>query len=216
MRVLVGCECSGIVRDAFRRRGHDAWSCDLKPSERPGPHLQCDVLTVLHMGWDIAIFHPDCTFLTCSAEWAYGDGPYHQKVKPGTLVGAARRVARVQATAFAKALWSAPISKIALENPVGVLSRAENLGKPAQVLQPYNFGEDASKATCLWLKNLPILVATTYCEPRIVTDANGKPQKRWANQCASGCDRTTPGTDRGARRSRTYRGIADAIAQQWG
>jgi hypothetical protein len=104
VRVLVGCECSGIVRDAFRRRGHDAWSCDLKPSERPGPHLQCDVLTVLHMGWDIAIFHPDCTFLTCSAEWAYGDGPYHQKVKPGTLVGAARRVARVQATAFAKPL----------------------------------------------------------------------------------------------------------------
>lgn len=215
MRVLVGCECSGIVRDAFLRRGHDAWSCDLKPSERPGPHLQCDVMTVLHMGWDMAIFHPDCTFITCSAEWAYGDGPYHQKVKPGTLVGAARRAARVQAIAFANALWRAPIPKIALENPVGVLSRAENLGKPAQVLQPYNFGEDASKATCLWLKNLPILVATTYCEPRIVIDANGKPQKRWANQTDSGQNRLSPGESRSQDRSRTYQGIAEALAAQW-
>lgn len=212
MRVLIGCECSGIVREAFRRRGHDAWSCDLKPSEQPGQHLQCDVLTVLDRGWDLAIFHPDCTYLTCSAEWAYGDGPYHQKVKPGTLVGAARRAARVHAIAFVRTLWSAPIPKLALENPVGVLSR--ELGKP-QVIQPYNFGEDASKATCLWLKNLPPLVATTYCEPRIVIDGNGKPQKRWANQTDSGQNRLSPGESRSQDRSRTYRGIAEALADQW-
>lgn len=157
----------------------------------------------------------NCTYITCSAEWAYGDGPYHQKVKPGTLVGAARRAARVQAIAFAKALWNAPIPKIALENPVGVLSRDENLGKPAQVIQPYNFGEDASKATCLWLKNLPPLVATTYCEPRIVIDGNGKPQKRWANQTDSGQNRLSPGESRSQDRSRTYRGIAEALADQW-
>lgn len=87
MRVLVGCECSGRVRDAFALLGHDAWSCDLLPCKSGGNHLQCDVLTVLHMEWDIAIFHPTCTYLTCSAEWAYGDGPYHQRIKPGTLVG---------------------------------------------------------------------------------------------------------------------------------
>ena len=95
MRVLVGHEQFGHMREAFRSRGHDAWSCDLMPTRDNSPyHLQCDVLTVLHLGWDLAIFHPDCTYLTCSAEWAYGDGPYHQKVKPGTLVGAARREAR--------------------------------------------------------------------------------------------------------------------------
>ena len=203
------------MRDAFRRLGHDAWSCDLKPSERPGPHLQCNVLDILYMGWDLAVFHPDCTYLTCSAEWAYGDGPYHQKVKPDTLVGAPRRAARSRAIEFAKMLWNAGIPKIALENPVGVLSRAENLGKPAQVLQPYNFGEDASKATCLWLKNLPPLVPTTYCEPRIVVDTNGKPQKRWANQTDSGQNRLSPGASRSQDRSRTYQGIADALATQW-
>lgn len=216
INVLIACECSGVVRDAFIRRGHDAWSCDLKPPERHGPHLQCDVLTVLDRGWDLMICHPDCTFITCSAEWAYGDGPYHQKVKPGTLVGAARREARQHAIVFAKQLWAAPVPKIALENPVGVLSRAENFGKPAQVIQPYNFGEDASKATCLWLKGLLPLVPTVYQQPRMVLDANGKLQRRWANQTDSGQNRLSPGENRAQDRSRTYQGIAEAFADQWG
>jgi len=94
MAVLIACEFSGIVRDAFRDRGHDAWSCDLLPAADGDPHhLQRDVLGVLGDRWDLAIFHPDCTYLTCSAEWAYGDGPYHQKVKPGTLTGSVRRAA---------------------------------------------------------------------------------------------------------------------------
>lgn len=213
MRVLVGCECSGVVRDAFIARGHDAWSCDLKPTEKPGPHLQCDVLTVLDMSWDLAIFHPDCTYLTCSAEWAYGDGPYHQKVKPDTLVGAARREARKKAVEFAEALWNSGIPRIALENPVGVLSRT--LGKP-QVIQPYNFGENASKATCLWLKNLPPLKHTSYCLPRIVVDKSGRPRKRWSNQTDSGQNRLSPSESRSEDRSRTYPGIARAMAEQWG
>lgn len=221
MRVLVGCECSGVVRDAFIARGHDAWSCDLKPTEKPGPHLQCDVLTVLDRGWDLAIFHPDCTYLTCSAEWAYADPDferypgvgYHQKVKPETLVGETRREAREKAIAFAEQLWNSGIPRIALENPVGVLSRT--LGKP-QVIQPYQFGEDASKATCLWLKNLPQLNTTSYVTPRIVEDKSGKKLLRWANQTDSGQNRLSPSEHRSEDRSRTFPGIARAMAEQWG
>ena len=208
MKVLVGCEHSGNVRRAFRQRGHDAWSCDLLPaSDSQQFHLQCDVLSVLMNGWDLAIFHPPCTYLTCSAEWAYGDGPYHQKVKPGTLVGAALRAASLDAVEFVLHLWNAPIECIAIENPVGSLSRT--LGKP-QVIQPHWFGEDASKATCLWLKNLPPLMATKHIAPRIV---NGRP--RWANQTDSGQNRLSPSDDRWAKRSHTYPGIAEAFAEQW-
>src|SRR4029077_1922488 len=143
MRVLIGCEHSGVVRRAFRARGHDAWSCDLLAASDGSPHhLQCGVLTILDRGWDLAIFHPDCTYLTGAAEWAYEDGPYHQRIKPGTLVGAARRAARTEAVHFCRALLGAPIKRIALENPVGHLSRA--IGKPAQIIQPHFFGDDAS------------------------------------------------------------------------
>lgn len=210
MRVLIGCEHSGVVRRAFRGRGHDAWSCDLLPASDADPHHhQCDVLTILDLGWDLAIFHPDCTFLTSSAEWAYKDGPYHQRVKPGTLVGAARRAAREEAVTFVRALLDAPIEKIALENPVGYLSRA--IGKSQQVIQPHWFGDDASKATCLWLKNLPLLVPTNHVAPRII---DGRP--RWANQTDSGQNRLSPSDDRWAKRAQTYAGIAAAFAEQWG
>ena len=210
MRVLVGCEHSGAVRRAFRALGHDAYSCDLLPATDAGTqqHLQCDVLTILKDGWDLAIFHPDCTYLTCSAEWAYGDGPYHQKVKSETLVGAARRAARVEAVAFVMKLWNAPIKRIAIENPRGHLSR--HLGRP-QYIQPNWFGDDASKITGLWLKNLPELRPTKHVAPRMV---NGRP--RWANQTDSGQNNLPPSEDRWALRAMTYAGIANAMADQWG
>jgi hypothetical protein len=210
MRVLVGCERFGRVRDAFRRRGHAAWSCDIAADESVSAfHLRCDVLEILGDDWDLAIFHPDCTYLTSSAEWAYGDGPYHQRVKPGTLVGAARRLARESAVAFVDKLRQAPIHRIAIENPRGHLSTA--IGKPAQTIHPWQFGADASKATCLWLKNLPPLVPTKIVEPRMV---DGRP--RWANQTDSGQNKLPPSADRAMLRAATYPGIADAMADQWG
>jgi len=171
--------------------------------------MQCDVLTVLDRGWDAAIFHPDCTFLTCSAEWAYGDGPYHLKLKPETLTGAARRAARADAVEFVFRLRDAPIPKIAIENPRGHLSAVWR--KPDQTIQPHQFGDDASKATCLWLKNLAPLVPTNRIAPRIV---NGKP--RWANQTDGGQNKLPPTEDRWALRATTYPGIAAAFAEQWG
>lgn len=183
------------------------------PTESPGPHIQGNVLDVLEFGWDLAIFHPDCTYCTISAEWAYGPGPYHQKVKPETLVGQARIEARKEAIAFVKTLWGAPIERIAIENPIGVLTR--ELGKP-QIIQPHQFGHDASKATCLWLKGLPQLVPTENVPPRIVIDQDGKEKKRWANQTDSGQNKLTPSADRWKDRARTYEGIARAMAAAWG
>jgi len=209
MRVLIGCEQFGVVRDAMRRRGHHAWSCDLKPARDNSPfHIQDDVLNVLRDDWDLAIFHPDCTFLTNSAEWAYGDGPYHQRVKPETLVGAARRLARIAAVEFVRRLLDAPIPRIAVENPRGHLSTA--VGKPQQTIQPWQFGDDASKATCLWLKGLLPLRETNIIHPR---DVNGRP--RWANQTDGGQNKLTPSDDRAMQRAATYPGIADAMADQW-
>jgi hypothetical protein len=212
MRVLIGCERFGKVRDAFRRRGHDAWSCDLMDVHPEGEfsqyHLYGDVRCYLDWNWDLAIFHPDCTYLTCSAEWAYGDGPYHQKVKPGTLVGAARRLARMEAVAFIETLRGAPIRCKAFENPRGHLSTAWR--KPDQTIQPHQFGDDASKATCLWLENLPPLVPTKQIPPRMV---DGRP--RWANQTDTGQNRLPPSGDRAMLRAATYPGIAEAMADQW-
>lgn len=196
MRVLIGCESSGVVRDAFLQRGHDAWSCDLVPSEAPGPHLQTDVLNVLDGGWDLAIFHPPCTYVC-------GSGLHWNRRVPG-------RAQKTQdAIAFMMELMLAPIPRIALENPVGRFSTAYR--KPNQIIQPYEFGHDASKATCLWLKNLPLLMATGMVRPRIV---NG--YARWGNQTDNGQNRLSPSPDRSRLRSRTYEGIAQAMAEQWG
>ena len=198
-----------MVRSAFRRRGHDAWSCDLlSAADGSRYHIQKDVLSILRDGWDLAIFHPDCTYLTCSAEWAYGNGPYHQKLRPTTLTGSVRRAARQQAIVFVRKLFGAPIPRIALENPVGVLSR--EIGKPQQIIQPHQFGDDASKATCLWLKNLPPLKPTRPVAPRLV---NGRP--RWANQTDSGQNRLSQSDNRWALRAATYPGIAAPFASQW-
>jgi len=209
MKVLIGCEFSGTVRDAFLSRGHDAWSCDILPTEKPGPHITGDVLQVLNEGWDLAIFHPPCTFLTCSAEWAYQDEIPHKKMKPGTLIGVARREARNEAVEFVRKLLAAPVGKICIENPIGVLS--SRIRKPDQIIQPHQFGHDASKSTCLWLKGLQPLIATEHIAPRMV---NGRP--RWANQTDSGQNRLGPSQDRWAKRSETYSGIARAFAEQWG
>lgn len=210
VRVLVGCESSAVVRDAFRALGHDAYSCDLLPCEGdPRWHFQCDVRLLLKPGmWDLFIVHPDCTFLTNSAAWAYGDGPYHQKVKPGTLVGAERRAQRQKALAFVREMLDAPVPHIALENPVGVIST--QIRPATQYIQPHEYGEDASKKTGLWLVNLPPLRPTKYVEPRMV---NGRP--RWSNQTDSGQNRLSPGENRWQERSRTYQGWADAMAEQW-
>lgn len=214
MRVLIGCESSGVTRRAFRAAGHDAYSCDLLPAEDGSPyHFQCDVRDVLDLWWDLGIFHPDCTYLTCSAEWAYTDGPYHQNIKPGTLVGAARRQARDEALDFVRVIMKAPIKRKAIENPRGVIST--RIIPATQYIQPYEYGDDASKITGLWLENLPPLVPTCRIPGRIVT-FNGKQVERWANQTDSGQNKLTPSPDRWRERSRTYDGWAQAMVTQWG
>ena len=210
MKVLVACEYSGRVRRAFAEKGHKVYSCDLLPSDDYSPnHLVADALDVIYSTpWDLIIAHPPCTYLTNSAEWAYGDGPYHQNVKPGTLVGQERREAREDAVKFFMSIWKSDCPKICIENPIGVMSKYI---KPTQYIQPHEYGEDASKKTCLWLKGLPPLKPTKYVEPRIV---NGK--KRWGNQTDSGQNKMTPSDSRSHDRSLTPQGWADAMAGQWG
>lgn len=216
MRVLIACEYSGRVRDAFRMRGFDAVSCDLLPADSPGPHIQGDCVELAYtQEWDLMIAHPPCTYLTCSAEWAYGDGPYHQKVKPGTLVGAERRKAREAAVDFVRLLDDAPIPHIAIENPVGALSRL--FREPDQFIQPYEYGDSASKKTCLWLRGLPPLKPTHFTPPRLALSKDGRSYAlRWDNQTDSGQNRESPSDDRWKVRSVTWQGWADAMAEQWG
>lgn len=215
MKVLVGCEYSGVVREAFRALGHGAWSCDLLPSDDASPyHVQGDVLELLDKGRDLAIFHPPCTYLTASAEWAYAD-KQKKKMKEGMLFGAERRQAREEAIAFVLALSKAPIERIAIENPVGVLSTRWR--KPDQLIQPYEYGDDASKKTCLWLKNLSKLVPTGLYPPRLVPTPEGNSYTfRWGNQTDSGQNKEAPSDDRWKKRSTTWQGWADAMAIQWG
>lgn len=181
MRVLVGCEFSGVVRRAFRDRGHEAWSCDLLPAEDDGPHIRGDVLEVLDWGWDLAIFHPPCTHLAVSGARWFKDKADEQR----------------EALAFVRALLDAPIPRIALENPVSIIS--SRIRKPDQVVQPWMFGHGETKATCLWLRNLPPLRPTDVVAGR-----------------EARVHRMPPGPDRWKERSRTYAGIADAMADQWG
>lgn len=197
MKVLIGCEFSGVVRQAFRDRGHDAWSCDLLPAEDGSQfHIQDDVRDVLDAGWSLAIFHPPCTYLALS-------GIHWNNRVPG------RTEKTEAALAFVQDLMDAPIPHIAIENPVGVIST--RIRKPDQYIQPFEFGHDASKKTGLWLVNLPPLVPTVSVPPRLV---NGKP--RWSNQTDSGQNRLAPSPDRWKVRSETYAGIAQAFASQWG
>lgn len=196
MRVLVACEFSGIVRDAFAARGHDAWSCDLLPCEKPGPHHQGDVLPLLVPGrWDLLVAHPPCTYLAVS-------GLHWNKRRP-------ERAGLTEAALdFVRALLAAPVPRIALENPVGCIST--RIRKPDDITHPWEFGDDASKATCWWLTGLPKLVR----DPAQVL--SGGRSARRANQTASGQNRLGPSPDRWKLRSLTYPGIATAMAEQWG
>lgn len=181
MRILVACEYSGTVRDAFRALGHDAMSCDLLPTERPGPHHQGSVVDILDDGWDMMIAHPPCTHLAVSGARWWKDKRDEQGV----------------ALDFVRRLMDAPIPRIAIENPVSIISTA--IRKPDQIVQPWQYGHGETKATCLWLKGLPKLVPTNVVA--------GREQR---------IHKMSPGPDRWKERSRTYQGIADAMAAQWG
>ena len=181
MRVLVACEYSGTVRDAFRARGHDAMSCDLLPTERPGPHYQGDVFDIIWDGWDLMIAHPPCTHLAVSGARWWKD----------------KQAEQAEALMFVHALMDAPIPRIAIENPISKISTA--IRKPDQIVQPWQFGHGETKATCLWLKGLPKLVPTDIVDGR-----------------EARIHKMPPSKDRWKERSRTYQGIADAMAAQWG
>ena len=181
MRVLVACEYSGAVRDAFAARGHDAWSCDLLPTERLGDHIHGDVLQHLHRNWDLMIAHPPCTHLAVSGARWFKD----------------KQIEQAEALDFVHRLMDAPIPRIALENPISIIS--SRIRKPDQIIQPWQFGHGETKATCLWLKNLPKLTPTNIVEGR-----------------EARIHKMPPGPDRWKERSRTFEGIAHAMAEQWG
>ena len=181
MRILVACEYSGRVRDAFIARGHDAISCDLLPTDAEGPHHMGDVTELLHMGWDMMIAHPPCTHLAVS-----GSRWFKDKIKE-----------QAEALVFVQTLMDAPIPMIAIENPISVIS--SRIRKPDQIIQPWQFGHGETKATCLWLKGLPKLTPTNIVEGR-----------------EARVHRMPPSPERWKERSRTYAGIAQAMADQWG
>jgi len=195
MKILVACEYSGIVRDAFTAKGHDAWSCDILPTESPGNHFQGDVLEHLDKGWDIMIAHPPCTHLAVSGARWFTEGK-----KPWSL--------QEDALDFVRKLLNAPIDKIALENPVSVIST--KIKKPNQIIQPFEYGHDVTKRTCLWLKNLPNLKPTKIVKPDIVL-VNGKKMSRMHYESFK-----LPSKERSKVRSKFYTGIAQAMAYQWG
>lgn len=181
IRVLVACEYSGEVREAFAMLGFDAWSCDILPTEREGKHMQCDVRDIICEGWDLMIAHPPCTHLAVSGARWFKDKQNEQR----------------EALAFVRLLMDAPIKHIAIENPISIIS--SHIRKPDQIIQPWQFGHGETKATCLWLQNLPKLQPTNIVE--------GREQRIW---------KMPPGADRWKERSRTFTGIAKAMAEQWG
>ena len=197
MKILIACEESGRVREAFRAKGHEVWSCDTEPSrDRSLFHIQGDVLDILDDGWDMMIGFPPCRYL-CNS------GVQYLHTEPG------RWEKMIKARDFYNLLWAANIQRVCLENSI---PHRYGIGKNyTQTIQPYDFGEDASKRTCLKLRGLPKLRNTKYFPPRIV---NGK--KRWGNQTDSGQNKLGPSPDRAKIRATTYQGIADAMADQWG
>lgn len=181
VKVLIACEFSGTVRDAFLRNGHDAMSCDLLPTESPGPHYCGDVRDILGNGWDLMVAHPPCTHLAVSGARWFKDKQQEQ----------------AEALEFVRLLLSAPIERIALENPISIIS--SRIRKPTQIIQPWQFAHGETKATCLWLKNLPPLTPTSIVEGR-----------------EARVHKMPPGPNRWKERSRTFPGIAAAMADQWG
>ena len=201
MRVLVACEFSGTVRDVFAAKGHEAWSCDLLPSETEGNHIQGDVLELLDDEWDLVIAHPPCTYLTVAGN-KYFNPEYRDRFPD-------RIQQREEAIEFVRSFFAARVPMMAIENPIGVLST--RIGKPTQIVQPYQFGHPDRKPTCLWLRGLPKLAPTQIVEPNIKTNRNGKTASCHHDEAL----RLTP-DERWKARSRTYKGIAAAMAEQWG
>jgi len=196
MRVLVACEYSGAVRDAFIAAGHDAMSCDVLPTDVFGPHYQGDVRDVLHDGWDIMIAHPPCTYLTnAGVTWLHRDADRWAKLDEGA--------------AFFKVLLNAPISKICVENPIMHKYAKERIGgvKQSQTVQPWMFGHTEQKATCLWLKGLPLLTPTDNVKAQMMALPDRERQR---------LHYLPPSADRWKLRSTTYAGLAAAMAEQWG
>jgi len=246
-KVLIGYSACPLTRAAFEAHGHDVWTCDVLPARGSAPkHFQCDIWEVAEMpGWDFGLFHPMCTVLTTSSAWAFLDADferfpgvgYHQKVKPETLVGKARRDQRDIEVANFRRLLKLPYRK-AIENPaVSFINTA--IRPPTQVIHPFQHGDDASKATGLWLadedgwqsSDIPRIVPTGYAEPRLLcenrhqfrygldrcpTCGSGRYLPRWSNQTDSGQNRESPGAKRWLKRSETYPGIAAAWGDQWG
>jgi hypothetical protein len=214
IKILIACEFSGVVRDAFIKRGHDATSCDLIDTEVDGPHYKGSVYDILGDGWDMMIAHPPCTYL-CSSGLHWNKNSAHRQYETECAID------------FVRGLMEANIPKICIENPVGCIST--KIRKPDQYIQPYEFGHDASKKTGVWLKGLPLLKPTIYVEPRIVKLSYTKrpvnitgykkyhtEYKRWANQTDSGQNKLGPSETRSNERARTYSGIAEAMSIQWG
>lgn len=202
MKILIACECSGIVRDAFRARGHDAWSCDIKPDERKSSfhfHEDIRILMMRDPNWDMLIGHPECTYVNGAGIHWNNRGRGWDKTEA--------------AVDFFRWMWTLPIPRMVLENPVGILST--RICKPTQIIQPYEFGHDASKKTCLWIRGGLRPLRPTCRIPGREVICNGKLVERWANQTDSGQNRLAPSEHRAADRSRTYEGIARAMAAQW-
>jgi len=198
MKVLIACEFSGIVREAFKAKGHDAWSCDLLPTEIPGKHIQDDVLNHLDAGWDLMVAHPDCTYLTVTGnKWMK---PEYKSRFPNRIQQ------RQKAIEFFMTLVNAPIKHICIENPVGIMSTIYK--KPSQIIQPYQFGHKEPKKTCLWLKNLPKLEPTNNVEPEYFISKSGKRLASWYYI-------PSYSQERQKTRQRTFQGIAKAMADQW-
>ena len=202
MKILIACEYSAIVRDAFRAKGHDAWSCDILPTDGdPQWHIQGDVLEILNDGWDMMIAHPPCTYLTCTGNrWFKSE--YKERFPD-------REEKREEAISFVLALWSSPIKRRCIENPVGVLST--RFKKPTQIIQPYEYGHPDRKRTCLWLDGLLPLRPTKIVAPNIKTNRNGKTVSVHHDEALR-----LPPIERAKVRSLTYSGWAKAMADQWG
>jgi len=204
MKILIACEYSGAVRDSFIKQGHDVMSCDLLPTDSPGSHYQGSVFDVLNDGWDMMIAHPPCTYLAVSGNrWLYNKDKTRNEE---------RWKNREEGLDFVRALMDAPIEKIAIENPVSCIS--SEIRKPDQIIQPWQFGDEAQKTTCLWLKNLPKLKPTKIVEKgEFTTFKSGKRHPKWyADALATAKTKA----ERQKLRSKTFQGIADAMAEQWG
>jgi len=202
MKILIACEFSGIVREAFAARSHDAWSCDIEPTDIPGNHYQGDVMDILHDGWDLMIAHPPCTYLTVTGnKWFKSE--YKDRFPT-------RQQDRQDAINFFMLLVNAPIEKIAIENPIGIMSTTYR--KPNQIIHPWQFGHEASKSTCLWLKGLSNLEPTNIVDKgEFVTYKSGKRMTKWYADAASKSPQ-----ERAKIRNTTFQGIANAMAEQWG